>query len=238
MAPEIAPQSLNEEAGSMAGARIVLCVALLGTALGFLPHNFNPATIFLGDCGSLLLGYMCAVIILMLGDRGQTHLVFAGLIVFSLPVMDTVLAMIRRRLAGVPLSAPDRQHIHHQLTRSLGVRRAVIALYGISFLFASVGVTLAALVMRTGMRVRVVYAVALVLFGFIGVIVVKAARHQHHLAAVEQLTRQSSARATPPAPSAGVDAAASRIPVKTPASAPADPVDDPPPTAKPSTSSA
>ena len=179
---------------TLAGARIVLCMALLGAVIGFLPHNFNPATIFLGDCGSLLLGYMCVVIILMLGDRGQTHLVFAGLIVFSVPIMDTILAIIRRRLAGTPMSAADDQHIHHQLKRALGgVKRAVLALYGISLLFAILGVTLAALVLRTGLlRVRVIYVIALVLFSFIGVVAVKAARAQQRRAATGDRTSSSS----------------------------------------------
>jgi UDP-GlcNAc:undecaprenyl-phosphate GlcNAc-1-phosphate transferase len=163
---------------TLTGARIVLCLAVLGAVLGFLPHNFNPATIFLGDCGSHLLGFMCVVIILMLGEYGQTHLVFAGLIIFSVPIMDTTLAIIRRMLAKTPMSAADHQHLHHQLARALGVKGAVFAIYGISFAFAAVGVTLAALVMLTQLRVRVVYVVALVLFSFVGVIAIKAARRQ------------------------------------------------------------
>ncbi len=171
--------------GPLTGARIILCMALLGAVLGFLPHNFNPATIFLGDCGSLLLGYMCVVIILMLGERGQTHLVFAGLIVFSIPIMDTILAIIRRKLAGASMSDADDQHIHHQLKRSLGgVKQAVFALYGIGIVFAVVGVSLAALVMFTELRIRAIYAIAIVLFGFIGVIAVKAARRQQLMAAI------------------------------------------------------
>lgn len=159
------------------GARLVLSFALLGAVLGFLPHNFNPASIFLGDCGSLLLGYVCVVIILMFGETGQTHLVFAGLIIFSLPIMDTTLAIIRRKLAGSSMSAADDQHIHHQLRRALGgVKRAVFALYGISLAFAAVGVTLAALVTLTDLRVRVIYVIVIMLFGFIAVIAVKAAR--------------------------------------------------------------
>jgi UDP-GlcNAc:undecaprenyl-phosphate GlcNAc-1-phosphate transferase len=177
----------------LAGARIILCLALLGAVLGFLPHNFNPATIFLGDCGSLLIGYTCVVIILMLGEYGQTHLVFAGLIIFSLPIMDTTLAIIRRWLAGTPMSAADDEHLHHQLKRALGVKRAVFAIYGIGFAFAVMGVTLAALVMLTDLRVRVVYAVALVLFGFIGVIAVKAARRKQ-LEAAAKACRPSSAK--------------------------------------------
>ncbi len=164
---------------SLAGARMVLCLALLGAVLGFLPHNFNPASIFLGDCGSHLLGYVCVVIILMFGELGQTHLVFAGLIIFSIPIIDTTLAIIRRWLAGRPMSVGDDQHVHHQLKRALGgVKPAVFAMYGITAVFTFVGVTLAALVMLTQLRVRVIYAIALVLFGFIGVIAVKTARRE------------------------------------------------------------
>lgn len=163
----------------LSGARLVLCFALLGATLGFLPHNFNPAAIFLGDCGSLLIGYLCIVIVLMFGEDGQTSLVFAGLIVFALPIMDTTLAIIRRILAGVSLSQGDDQHIHHQLKRTLGtVKRAVFALYGITAAFAILGVTLAALVVLTDLRVRVLYACAVVLFGFIGAMGVKAARRE------------------------------------------------------------
>lgn len=177
------PPAAAEGEATLAGARIVLCFALLGAVLGFLPHNFNPATIFLGDCGSLLIGFVTVCIILMMGEFGQTHLVFAGLIVFSVPIMDTALAIIRRKLSGTSMSEADDQHIHHQLKRVLGgVKRAVFALYGISLSFAVVGVSLAMLVLMTGLRVRVVYAIAFVLFGFIGVIAFKAARrHEYQL---------------------------------------------------------
>lgn len=185
MVPYVPLDAIQPGAEVLTGARIVLCVAVLGAVLGFLPHNFKPASIFLGDSGSLLLGYMCVVIILMLGEHGQTHLVFAGLIVFSVPIIDTTLAIIRRRLAGTPMSAGDDQHLHHQLKRGLGgVRRAVFTMYGIAFMFAVLGVTLAALVIETHLRVRAIYAIALVLFSFVGVMAVKAARrHQRTLAA-------------------------------------------------------
>ena len=162
---------------SLAGSRIVLSFALLGAVLGFLPYNFNPAVIFLGDCGSLLLGYLCAVLILMFGDEGKTHLVFAGLIVFSVPIIDTSLAILRRRLAGVSMATADTNHIHHQLRRSLGgVKRAVFAIYGITAAFAAIGFTLAWMVLETIVRFRVIYAVAAVLFGFIAAFAFKAAR--------------------------------------------------------------
>lgn len=162
---------------SLAGSRIVLSFALLGAVLGFLPYNFNPAVIFLGDCGSLLLGYLCAVLILMFGDEGSTHLVFAGLIVFSVPIIDTALAILRRRLAGVSMATADTNHIHHQLRRSLGgVKRAVFAIYAITLAFTGIGVGLAWIVLEAIVRFRVVYAVAAVLFGFIAAFAFKAAR--------------------------------------------------------------
>ncbi len=186
MIPDAASSTLSSETGVLAGARIVLCLALLGAVLGFLPHNFKPASIFLGDCGSLLLGYMCVVIILMLGENGETHLVFAGLIIFAVPIIDTTLAIIRRKLAGTPMSSADDQHLHHQLKRALGgVRRAVVAMYGLSFVFGLLGVTLAALVILTHLRVRAIYAIALVIFGIVGAVAVKAARRKQRQAVTE-----------------------------------------------------
>src|SRR5688572_9751782 len=83
----IPDDAMQSETGVLAGARLVLCLAILGATLGFLPYNWKPAVIFLGDCGSLLLGYLIVVVILMLGEHGQTHLVFAGLIVFAIPII-------------------------------------------------------------------------------------------------------------------------------------------------------
>ena len=176
---------------SLAGVRIVLCLALLGGMLGFLPWNFNPAIIFLGDCGSLLIGYLFVVIILMLGEQGDTHLVLAGLIIFALPIMDTALAIVRRKLAGLPMSAPDANHIHHLLKRAFDgrVKSAVLALYAIALIFAILGVALGVLAIDQVVRLRVVYAVVIVVFGGFGAIALKIAlrsRWASELAAAEQ----------------------------------------------------
>jgi len=160
------------DTGALDSARIVLCLALFGACLGFLPHNFNPATIFLGDTGSLLMGYLTIAIILTLGDTGQTHLVIAGLIIYSIPIIDTVLAIVRRKLAGVPMSAPDAQHLHHMLKRSLGVKGAVLTMYAMGLLFGGLGIWL-----TTG-RVRVVFTIAMVFAAFIAVTAVKIARRE------------------------------------------------------------
>ena len=174
--PEAGGDSV-EAPQSLAVARIVLAVVGLGAILGFLPHNFNPANIFLGDAGSLMLGYLVVSIILMLGDRGQTHVVLAGLMVFTLPILDTFMAIVRRRLSGKRMSDPDSDHIHHQLKRSLGgVKPAVFTLYAIAALFAGLGVLLAWLDVSTELRGRVVYAGALVVFGSIVTYAIKVAR--------------------------------------------------------------
>ncbi len=158
--------------GPLDGARVTIALALLGACLGFLPHNFNPATIFLGDAGSLLLGFVTIALVLSLGDTGKTHLVVAGLIIYAIPIIDTVLAMVRRKMAGRPLSSADDQHLHHLLKRTLGVKGAVFTLYGIGLIFASLGVWLS-----MG-RVRVVMTIALVIASFIWVAAVKVARRQ------------------------------------------------------------
>lgn len=194
---------------SLAGVRIVLCLALLGAVLGFLPWNFNPAIIFLGDCGSLLIGYLIVVSILMLGERGDTHLVFAGLIIFSLPIMDTALAILRRKLAGVPMSTADANHIHHIVKRAVGgVKRAVIVLYGISIAFGILGVVLGALAIEQIVRLRILYSVSIVLFGAIGAVALKVALRS-------RWASQTNLVPVEPTPIAQVDAMPSPSPAAT-----------------------
>jgi UDP-GlcNAc:undecaprenyl-phosphate/decaprenyl-phosphate GlcNAc-1-phosphate transferase len=169
--------------GMLDASRLVLCLCLLGACMGFLPHNFRPASIFLGDCGSLLLGYMTIVVILTLGDTGKTPLVVAGLIIYALPIIDTTLAIVRRKMAGLSISAPDDQHLHHMLKRSVGVVGAVFTLYGISAVFAALGI-----LVSTG-RARLAYTVALVVASFIGVTAVKLGRRNIIAAAAAKTDR-------------------------------------------------
>jgi UDP-GlcNAc:undecaprenyl-phosphate GlcNAc-1-phosphate transferase len=174
--------------------RIILCLALLGACLGFLPHNFNPANIFLGDAGSLLLGFVTCVIILMMGDTGKTSLVVAGLMIYAIPVIDTTLAIIRRKMEGKPISAPDDQHLHHMLKRALGVKGAVLVLYGIAATFAALGASI------TLVRARMVYFLGLVLVSFVGVTAIKIARKRAiELQAAEYEAKRAAGLAGPAA---------------------------------------
>jgi len=156
--------------GPLDGARVIVALAALGACLGFLPHNFKPATIFLGDCGSMLLGYLAVVIILTLGDTGRTPLVVAGLIAYAVPIIDTTLAIVRRRMAGRSMSEPDHEHIHHLLKRSVGVVPAVLILYGLGVIFGAIGISV------TLGRARIAYTFALIFASFIIVTAVKIAR--------------------------------------------------------------
>jgi UDP-GlcNAc:undecaprenyl-phosphate GlcNAc-1-phosphate transferase len=178
--------------GPRDASRIILCMALLGACLGFLPHNFNPATIFLGDSGSLLMGYSTIVIVLTLGDTGKTHLVLAGLIIYAVPIIDTTLAIVRRKVSQKKISDADDQHLHHMLKRALGVKGAVLVLYGIATAFAVLGVAL------SEGRGRVTYTLALVFAAFIGVTSFKIARREQ----IEKQARESEeSRTKPPAKS-------------------------------------
>jgi len=150
--------------------RIIFGLAVLGACLGFLPHNFNPASIFLGDTGSLLLGYCSAVMILSLGDTGKTPLVIAGLTIYAIPIIDTALAIIRRKLAGKKMSDADADHLHHMLKRAFGVKGAVFSLYGIGLVFCILGV------MLSYFRGRLIYALVIMLASYIGVYGIKVAR--------------------------------------------------------------
>lgn len=136
------------------GIPIVLTLATIGAVIGFLPFNFNPAKIFMGDTGSLLLGYLCVTTILFMGridnDQALAPMAFAGAIIcFALPMTDTALAIVRRKLNGRPIFAPDAMHMHHMFRRcGLTVKQTAFAMYGIGLLFAGTGVSFFALELR------------------------------------------------------------------------------------------
>jgi UDP-GlcNAc:undecaprenyl-phosphate GlcNAc-1-phosphate transferase len=142
--------------------RICLSLALLGAVLGFLPFNFNPASIFMGDTGSMFLGYMCGTMILLFGQSGSVKWFLSGIIMFGLPMMDTLLAIVRRKLNGKPIFSPDSNHFHHFLIRSgLTVRRAVLLSYGVAAVFVSFGLVIVVI------PSLIAFGVYLVLFGWI-----------------------------------------------------------------------
>jgi UDP-GlcNAc:undecaprenyl-phosphate/decaprenyl-phosphate GlcNAc-1-phosphate transferase len=113
-------------------------VPLAGALLGFLRYNFNPATIFLGDCGSLLIGFLLGCYGLIWSQKSATLLgVTAPLLALAIPLLDVFLAIVRRFLKRQSIFGADRGHIHHRLLdRGLTVRQAALLLYGVALLFA------------------------------------------------------------------------------------------------------
>jgi len=111
-----------------------LTAVLSGAILGFLPYNFNPASIFMGDTGSQLLGFLLAAISIEGSIKSATAFVVAvPILAFGLPIYDTLFAMIRRKSNGKPIMQADKGHLHHRLLdMGLSQKQAVIIMYFIS----------------------------------------------------------------------------------------------------------
>jgi UDP-GlcNAc:undecaprenyl-phosphate/decaprenyl-phosphate GlcNAc-1-phosphate transferase len=121
----------------------LIAIIVLGICIGFLPHNFNPARIFMGDSGALLLGLLMAVSTAVVGGRadpdfqqfsGQTYFFFAPLfiplVILGVPIVDTLFAIIRRARRRRGIALPDKEHLHHRLMRlGHGQRRSVLILW-------------------------------------------------------------------------------------------------------------
>lgn len=119
------------------GLDIILTFIMLGSTLGFLLHNFNPAKIFMGDSGSMFLGYIIAVIAL-LGFKNITLTSFLiPILLLAIPIMDTLFAILRRLINHKPIGEPDKNHLHHQLLKlKLSQKKTVLIIYLVDMLFA------------------------------------------------------------------------------------------------------
>lgn len=122
---------------SQDGLAYVLAFIMLGSCLGFLMHNFHPASIFMGDSGSMFLGFIIAVITLLGYKNVMMSSIIIPLLILVIPISDTIFAIIRRKLKGESISTPDKMHIHHQLLkRNLGQMGTVLVIYLATTLFA------------------------------------------------------------------------------------------------------
>jgi UDP-GlcNAc:undecaprenyl-phosphate GlcNAc-1-phosphate transferase len=112
-------------------AALLLC-CLVGATLGFLVYNINPASIFMGDTGSLSLGFLLALVSIHSSQKSYTLFsIVAALLVLGLPIFDLTMAVVRRFLSGRPIFAADQHHIHHILLRKgLSQSQSVILLFG------------------------------------------------------------------------------------------------------------
>lgn len=145
-----------------------LAAALVGVCAGFLPYNFPPARIFMGDSGSTMLGFVLGAISLVgAGKNVALVSLLVPLLALGVPIYDTISAVIRRTYRGNSVFEADREHIHHVLlSLGLGYRRTVALLYLLSALLGGVG-----LFLSTGPRVSALFVGVLVMACFVLVIV-------------------------------------------------------------------
>ncbi|TWT40896.1 WecA-like glycosyltransferase [Phycisphaerae bacterium RAS1] len=126
--------------GDAAKARLILAAAMTGATGGFLLWNFKPAKIFMGDGGSLLLGFNSGMLMLLFADAPDARWLLGALVIFTLPVFDTALAMFRRWNSGKPIFVGDRSHFYDQLVqRGLTVRQTVLVCYAVTAAFGAIG---------------------------------------------------------------------------------------------------
>ncbi|GAC1414393.1 MAG: MraY family glycosyltransferase [Candidatus Velthaea sp.] len=124
----------------------LVLAALVGGSLGFLPYNFNPAKIILGDSGALFIGYIFATIAIVGAGKTAISISLAiPLIVLALPIVDTAVTIVRRTRAGKKITEADRGHFHHQLIFRFGlnVRQAVLLIYALCFVLGAAALILA-----------------------------------------------------------------------------------------------
>jgi UDP-GlcNAc:undecaprenyl-phosphate GlcNAc-1-phosphate transferase len=150
--------------------------ALGGAIVGFWAYNFNPASIFMGDTGSMFLGYILGVGAMRTSQKSSTAVaILVPIVALGLPIADTLLAMVRRALAGRPMFSADREHIHHRLLDlGLSQRKAVITLYGAAVLLGATAVVLT-------LSNSVESVMILVAIGLLGYLAFRKLRHRHAL---------------------------------------------------------
>lgn len=126
--------------GNLVLALVGCCLA--GAVLGFLVYNFHPAKIFMGDTGSMFLGFVLATVSIAVGHKGRVAVALVTpVLALGLPLLDTLLAIARRAWMGQSLFVGDKQHIHHRLMATgMSHRRTVLVMYGFAALFALLGI--------------------------------------------------------------------------------------------------
>jgi UDP-GlcNAc:undecaprenyl-phosphate GlcNAc-1-phosphate transferase len=122
--------------------RIIICLALVGGVCGFLPFNRYPAKIFMGDAGSMLLGFTVAALMILFAERTPRWWM-ASIVVFGLPILDTAVALVRRFLNKRPLFVSDRGHIYDQMIdRGIPLKKTVAISYLLAGLYAAIGLVM------------------------------------------------------------------------------------------------
>lgn len=145
----------------------ILTFIMFGSTVGFLFHNFYPAKIFMGDTGSMFLGFMIAVITLLGFKSVMMSAIIVPLFILVVPILDTLFAIIRRKLKGESISTPDKSHIHHQLLRrNFSQRTTVLIIYLITAIFSTASMIWILVDKSLGYKIYAVLMIIFVLFIF------------------------------------------------------------------------
>jgi len=144
--------------------RVVICLGLLGAVCGFLPFNRHPAKIFMGDAGSMLLGFVVAVLMILFAEKIPRWWM-ASVVVFGLPILDTAVALVRRFINKRPLFVSDRGHIYDQMIdRGIPLKRTVTICYTLAALYALIGLAMSQIKTRYAL---IVYVIVFVVSGIV-----------------------------------------------------------------------
>ena len=144
--------------------RIIICLGLVGGVCGFLPFNRYPAKIFMGDAGSMLLGFTAAALMLLFAERVPRWWI-ASIVVFGLPILDTAVALARRLLNHRPLFVSDRGHIYDQMIdRGIPLKRTVAVCYVLAGAYAVIGLVMSQIRTRYAAIVYVLVFIVSALF--------------------------------------------------------------------------
>ena len=138
-------------------------IAMTGACLAFLQYNFNPAKIFMGDTGSMFLGYIISAVSVMGSMKTvATAVLIVPLLALTVPITDTLLAIVRRKSSGVPIFSPDKNHLHHRLlAKGLNQKQVVLVMYALTAFFSCTALIVIHLSLWIGIAI---VAIALILF--------------------------------------------------------------------------
>jgi UDP-GlcNAc:undecaprenyl-phosphate GlcNAc-1-phosphate transferase len=144
--------------------RIIICFGLIGAVCGFLPFNRYPAKIFMGDAGSMLLGFMIAALMILFAKHIPRWWM-ASIVVFGLPILDTAVALVRRSINHKPLLVSDRGHIYDQMIdRGIPLKKTVTICYLLAGIYAAIGLIMSQVRTRYA---TVVYVIVFVVSGLV-----------------------------------------------------------------------
>lgn len=166
-----------------------MAIILAGATMGFLRYNFHPAKVFMGDTGSLFLGFNLSVLAIMGVAKSVTFISLAApVLVLGVPIFDTFFAILRRKMNHKPIFAADKEHLHHRLLgMGFSHRKTVLIIYAISFFLALSAILITYLSTAEAVAVvAIVLSVILIGAGKLGVIAVKRPRECKNTEEIKQ----------------------------------------------------